>query len=397
MVRPPLVLETWGKISRGTNAKGVAFASARYRDSDGRTRQMMRTGPTKAAAERTLIEALKKRVAPEPGEIGRDSSVRDLHAAWWAEMEAQPDRWADGTWRAYERASRFVLDGMGEVRIGEVSVPRLDRLVKAITEARGRVAGSHARSILNGMFGLAARHGALGALGVNPVLSTAKVPKTKKAVTAPDGIIVRDVLALLRAHDQRRIRGKQLADLEDFALVLAGLSGRPGEVLALRYSRLLELPRVHVAATVAQNRAGKWGIQEQPKTSTSNAVVTLPPSAVAVIERRRAEALSDLVFPSSTGTVTVPQNLRTRWNEALKGSPHAGLTPKAFRKAVATWIAEQEGMEAARKQLRHGANSTVAEAAYIDKMRNAADYSATLERLLRPRAVEPAASASAAS
>jgi hypothetical protein len=63
VARPPLPLETWGKVSR-TVVNGKPTAIAYYRDSDGRTRPMQRQGSTAAAAERNLLAALRDRLTP---------------------------------------------------------------------------------------------------------------------------------------------------------------------------------------------------------------------------------------------------------------------------------------------------------------------------------------------
>lgn len=71
MARPPLPLETYGKISE-TERNGKPAAITYYRDSDGVTRRMLRTGKTYPAAKRALVEALRDRLAPAGDVITAD-------------------------------------------------------------------------------------------------------------------------------------------------------------------------------------------------------------------------------------------------------------------------------------------------------------------------------------
>lgn len=67
MARPPLGLGTYGEINIAA-VNGRHRARARYRDSDGRTRVVERSGPSAAAATRDLKGALLGRQHGEGGE-----------------------------------------------------------------------------------------------------------------------------------------------------------------------------------------------------------------------------------------------------------------------------------------------------------------------------------------
>ena len=59
MARPPLPLGTWGTITTQKIRDGSYRALTRFRDTDGNTRRVTATGPSKAAAERALRDAAR--------------------------------------------------------------------------------------------------------------------------------------------------------------------------------------------------------------------------------------------------------------------------------------------------------------------------------------------------
>ncbi|MFD0362831.1 hypothetical protein ACFQZZ_15410 [Nocardia sp. GCM10030253] len=67
------------------------------------------------------------------------------------------------------------------------------------------------------------------------------------------------------------------------------------------------------------------------------------------------------------------------WRQAL-GEKFAWVTPKTFRKTVASLIADQYGPQAAARQLGH-ANDSVTKRHYIDQPTEAPDFTAALGRL----------------
>lgn len=135
MARPQLVMETWGKIRR-TSVRGKPTAIAYYRDSDGVTRAMQRQGSTPAAAERALVQALKDRLAPAGDDLTGESRVGLLAKLWLAET-AERDL-SPGTIVKYrEIVAKHIVRGLGDVRLNEATVPRLDRFLKAFAKSSG--------------------------------------------------------------------------------------------------------------------------------------------------------------------------------------------------------------------------------------------------------------------
>lgn len=348
------MLETWGKIRR-TTIDGRPAAVAYYRDSDGVTRKMQRYGKTQAAAERALVEAMKARLAPASEDLSRESRVRTLARKWLVETEARDLK--PGTVRVYrESIDRHILPGLGEVRLAEATVPRIDRFLKSLTASSGPGSARTARVVLSGMFALAARHGAVES---NPVREVAGIPKARRVVSAPDLAAIIGIRARFAEWDAGMDKRGQprTTDLADPCDMFIGTGLRTGELLALTWDDVdLVAGTVTVRGTLAADAKGRMGVQDAPKSANSVRTLYLPAHVVGMLRRR--PKFSVFVFPSTVGTFRHPNNFRTRWRLALEGTVWAGVTPKSFRKAVATVLRDQLGVAAARDQLGHASEDT---------------------------------------
>lgn len=357
MPRPPLELETWGKIRR-TTIEGKPTAIAYYRDSDGKTRKMQRQGKTGADAERTLIRAMKTRLAPAGEDLTAESTVKHAADKWLAEPERA--ELAIATLRRYtDILGTIVKNGFGGVRLGEATVPRVDRFLKTVTETNGPSSAKTARTLLQHVFALAVRHGAIRS---NPVRDVGRIVQPKKPVIAPDVHSIREMRVLMRAYDATPDKrgAKRSADLGDLFDIYCATGARTAEILALRWSDvdLDSTPtRISITGTVTLDGDGKVFRQEHPKTDSSRRVLKLPQFGADVLTRRRIDSYCEWVFPSAVGTLRWPHNLRRNWREALAGTPYEEVTPRALRKAVATLIRDEMGIEAARDQLGHTSDS----------------------------------------
>lgn len=353
MVRPPLELETWGKIRR-TTVDGNPTAVAYYRDSDGTTRKMQRQGRTPADAERNLVKAMKRRLAPSSEDLTADSIVKHAADMWLTEPESA--ELAIGTLRRYTAVlETIVKDGFGAVRLTEATVPRVDRFLKSVTAKHGPSTAKTARTVLQHTFSFAVRHGAIRS---NPVRETGRIVQPKKPIIAPDASSIREMRALMRAYDATPDRrgAKRTAELGDLFDLYCATGARTAEILALQWDDVdldSSPPTITIHGTVIIGGEGKVVIQDHPKTNTSHRTLRLPAFGADVLTRRRIDSYCQLVFPSATGTLRWPHNLRRNWREALHGTPYAEVTPRALRKAVATLLRDEMGIEVARDQLGH--------------------------------------------
>lgn len=291
MARPPLILETWGKIRR-TTVGGKPTAVASYRDSDGKTRVMQRQGKTPAEAERKLIAAMKDRIAPV-SEIARTTRVRELADLWWEEYQ-EKDR-APSTRARYQQVlDSHILDALGDLRLEEVSVSRLDRFVKTLANS-SKANAKLAHVILQGMFDLAARH---DAYEVSPARSIAPIAVPKREIVAWSLDDVAELRAILRAWDAGKpARGRRFGDLADVADFYLGTACRSGEVFAMRWPsvHLDETPRSPrcAALSCAARRAARHASSRSTPSprrgcaSFSSRRSSLPCSCVVDSTRRR--------------------------------------------------------------------------------------------------------------
>ena len=167
MGRPPLPVGTWGTI-RIEQIAGGYRARARFRDYDGRTRDVERSGKTKGAARSALTADLTSRTAPAGDEITASSRLQFVAEIWQAEK--WPDLAENSRKRYRDALEDHILPGLGALMISECSVTRIDRFLKATTESTGAPSAKVCRSVLSGVLGLAVRH---GAANTNPVREVA--------------------------------------------------------------------------------------------------------------------------------------------------------------------------------------------------------------------------------
>ncbi|TYK53434.1 tyrosine-type recombinase/integrase [Actinomadura decatromicini] len=227
MGRPPLPVGTAGKIRFDKLGKQRVRARVEVRDYDGETREVNRSGPTRAAAERRLKEALRDRVGlPTNGKITADTRLRDAATLWWEEAE-ESGNLSEQTHEIYQRALKRILKGLGGLQMREIDVPAADRFIKAVRKNNGASAAKTAKGVLSLLLGMAVRHGALGA---NPVRETAKIstgrPARVRALTPAE-----ETAMLTKVAADQQARQRDVPELVEF---LDGTGMRIGEALAVR-------------------------------------------------------------------------------------------------------------------------------------------------------------------
>ncbi|MEU2176350.1 site-specific integrase [Nocardia sp. NPDC019219] len=405
MPRQALAIGTYGKISCKQQSNGSWRATTRYRDDDGETRTVQAFGPTKAKAEGNLKDKLKDRNPGQDKAITRETKLAELADLWLNELEYEK-RTTPQTIELYrdeidistdKRAKKDTIkikSALGGVRVREATTSRLDRHLKKVAEVGAWKARIH-RVILSGMMGLAVRH---DAITQNPVREVARIHQKREKPRAAD------IETLTALREQLRVwqsgaeidgtpayvsgpkRSRMILDIAD---VLLGTGVRPGEVLAIRWCDLdlaAEVPRVTICGTIIRLKGtgeGKGLIrQEWTKTDAGYRSIALPKFAVDTLMRRKLDATPnklDLVFPNRNGDIYDPHNFRRTWREA-RGTTFAWVTPKTFRKSVATLIANEHSAEGAASQLGHADDGATARKHYIDKPHEAPDFTAILDR-----------------
>ncbi|PTA43521.1 site-specific integrase [Micromonospora sp. RP3T] len=385
MARPELAIGTSGKIRIEKLGPRRFRARARFRDYDGITRDIEVTDTTGPAAERTLKVKLRDRATPTDDEITRETRISALAELWVEEITAE-QRIAQQTIHRYATSVRTsILPALGNLRVREASVGRLDRFLRDIAKDRPSAAKG-VKVVLSQMFALAVRH---GAIPTNPVRDTGRLRKPRRTVVVLSPEQLQAVRAAIREW-QRPIPGKpgprHSGDLADVVDLMLATGARIGEILALRWEDLdlaSERPTLTICGTLVFIKGQGFIRQPWTKSDAGYRRVVLPRFAVGMLMARKLTAADnphDAIFASRRGTWLSPNNVRRQWRQARAEADLDWVTPHTFRKTVATLIKEETDTKSAAAQLGHSSEE-VTDTYYIAKPVQAPDVSGILERL----------------
>ncbi len=406
MPNPPLAIGTYGAIAAKRQPNRRWRASTRYRDEDGVTRPVQAFGPTKPSAISSLKERLKQRSqhGNRGPDLSPDTKLSDLAELWLAELRFERrtapqtiEYYSSHIHPAMKRARNGTIKigpSLGGLRIREATTTRLDNYLKQVALTSPAKARAH-KVVLSGMLGLAVRR---DVLRHNPVDNVARIPRAVQRPRAADLPALRELQRQLEtwvtgaaipgtpAHERGPRRSRIVLDVAD---VLLGTGARVGEVLAIRWQDLdldAQPPRVTICGTLVRvtHDDGKLRPirQEWTKSRAGHRSIVLPRFVVETLRRRAAETVAlvprDLVFTSRGGGIYDPHNFRRSWRSA-RGSLFAWVTPRTFRKSVATLIANELGASHAARQLGHADHGIIAQRHYIDAPSEVDDYTDLLD------------------
>jgi integrase len=386
MARPPLPVGTWGNIRTEKLGPNRHCARGRFRDYDGKTRDVEATGSTGPAAVRALREKFRDRVTPNDDEITRDTHLSTLADLLLDEIIAAEDV-TPQTISRYEISIRVsIVPALGNLRIREASVGRLDKFLRKIAKDRP-AAAKGAKVVLKQMFALAVRR---GALTTNPVRDTGQLRNPRrKVVVALETEQLEGVRAAIRDW-QQPIPGKSgprpTGDLADIVDLMLATGARIGEILALRWEDLdlaAEHPTLTICGTIVYVKGKGFFRQEWTKSDAGFRTVFIPRFAVGMLLARELTADEnpiDAIFASRRGTWLSPQNVRRQWRRVRADTGLEWVTPHTFRKTVATLIDKEADADSAAAQLGHGSKE-ITKKHYIVKPALAPDSSDILEQL----------------
>jgi integrase len=354
MGRPPLPIGTHGQIRVYRLGPGRFRARAWIRDHDGVVRDIERTGTSRADAMNLLKVAARDRGrVTRDGEITGDSTVVALGALWLGEIDravAQGKRSPTTAHQYRYRFDRHVRDGIGQLRVRELTVSRLDRLVAEVHDRYGVGAAKTTRTVLSGMVGLAVRHDALDR---NPVRDVGRIESTAssaKALTVEQAVELRT-----KIHADQQCRDWDLVDLTDFMLA-TGL--RIGETAAVTWDALnLGEATVEVRGTVIRVKGAGLTIKWRPKSKSGYRTLELPRWAVEMLRARRARVPDNewgVVFTAPMGGLRDPSNTQADLRVVFAAAGYGWVTSHVYRKTVAT-LMDHAGLTArqAADQLGH--------------------------------------------
>jgi len=371
MGRPPLPLGTMGEIRCYQTRSGKVRAMTYYRDHDGRTRQIERTARTRTAARNSLKAACRDRGRTDTtAEITPDTKVSAVAEAWYDEIHAAVivgDR-SPGTGQAYrDRLDNQILPALGDLRIQEITVSRIDRLLRIVRDKHGVAVARQTRTVLSGVFGLATRHDAMTHNPVRDAATIRATPTERHALTVDE---VRDLRARLAADPRAHPW-----DLIDFVDLMIATGLRIGETAAITWDCVdLDAGTLEVRGTVVRITGVGLIIKPKPKSRSGWRTVELPSWALETLRTRhptRTDNKWDVVFTSPTGRLRDPSNtqadLRALFDTA--GYPH--ITSHTFRRTVAT-LMDTAGLSAraAADQLGHAKISMTQDHYYGRRIRS---------------------------
>ena len=333
MGRPGLRVGEWGHISAREVSPGVWRARCRVRDFDGVVRDVARFAKSRNAAVSSLKRALSDRIvlAGGGGEVTRDSRITELGAAWLLEVDSAD--LAKSTKARYATiVNTFIRDGLGQLRLYELTVPAVDRFLRAVRANHGAATAKGCRTVLSGMVGLALRHGAITS---NPVAHASPIRGGERK---PVRALTREEQAELLnriAADPRAIE----YDLVDLCRFMAGTGCRIGEACGLREPYIdLAANTVEIAASVTD-----FGLEERTKTAAGWRVIAVPPAVATMLEERMANpalATHVVLFPSPLGRVRDTSNTAADLRRAFDAAGFPWVTSHTFRRTVATRLDE---------------------------------------------------------
>ncbi|MBP2474039.1 integrase [Crossiella equi] len=380
MGRPPLPVGTAGEVRVYATRTGYR-ACCKFRDFDGVTRPIERHAKTKGKARDALREAIRDRVLVDvSAEINANTTVKELGDAWFAELGQRDVPPAEGTLRAYrDRLDKQVFPALGALRVREVTVSRVDRVVKAVKEKHGPSVAKVTRTVLSGLFGMAVRHDAMES---NPARDVASIQVQAKA---PTRALELEEAQVLRAkiHANEQARGWDLPDLTDFMLA-TGL--RIGEAAAVTWDALdLDEGTVEVRGTVVRVKGVGLMIQPKPKSKAGFRKLELPGWAVAMLKRRKGTAKPNqwgVVFTAPLGGLRDPSNTQADLRVVFKAAGFEWVTSHVYRKTVAT-LMDEAGLSArqAADQLGH-AKVSMTQDSYFGRRRASTGAKAVLEGVI---------------
>ena len=360
MARPPLPMGTHGSISVKQPEGGTSYvARCRFRDFDGVTRHLEYAGRSKTAARTALQDALKVRMGSPAAPLRPDHKFERAAEMWLAKLDAQV---AEGTRAATtadtyrQRLRSVVLPAMGQWRLQECTVPRVDTVFRQLVATQSAESRKTIRTVVSQVLRLAVQHEAIRDNPVRHLDPIERGSRRPRALTAEER---KRFLAWMQGRSDDKVQARAQAaarrrDLPDLVTFMLGTGVRIGEALAVRWcdvdlegvpvvegDELRAVPIVAITGNVVRHR-GKGLHRHAGKTEMALRIVPLPRFVVATLAQREVHGPEVPIFPAAGSkrpglNWMDPNNMSTYIREARQA---AGMdwpvTSHTFRKTAAT-------------------------------------------------------------
>ena len=359
MARPPLAMGTHGSISINKRPDSTAYvARCRFRDFDGVTRSLERSGRSKATAMAALQDEVRSRVGTPAAPLRPHHRFERAAEVWLAKLDAQvaEGRRAATTADTYrQRLRSVVLPAMGQWRLRECTVPQLDAFFTDLAAKQGPQSRKTIRTVVSLVLRVAVQH---EAIPDNPVRHLDPIEAGSRKPRALTPQERRQFLAWMHgtSEDKEEARAQASArrrDLPDVVTFILGTGVRVGEALAVRWcdvdlegvpvadgDELRAVPIVAVTGNVVRHR-GKGLHRHAGKTETSLRIVPLPRFVVDMLAKREQHGPEVPVFPAAAARGGFnwkdPNNMSTYIREARQAAAMDwSVTSHTFRKTAET-------------------------------------------------------------
>jgi integrase len=368
MPRPPLELGQPGRISTRQIGDKLWAARCRFREHTGETVALERRAPTETGAERRLQSAIRERRGPSTEPLRPHDKFERAAQLWLTRFEtlvAEGHR-TDTTLDLYRGQLEYVvLPALGQLRIRECTIGRLDMFFAGLAQKQTRNGGTMSakyrqsiRIVVKHVLQQAVKH---EALPFNPVREIdpieggtrrhprALTPEERRRLFAWMAGIAEDPTVRKAQESARR------QELPDLITLMIGTGVRIGEALGLRWCDVdldgvpvsdgadgLRLqPVIAITGNIVAVK-GKGLVRNHGKTERALRVVPLPRFVADMLAARRPDDRSaeDPVFVTVGRAGLTWRHPRNVSGQLLDMRRAAGIswpmTSHTFRKTAAT-------------------------------------------------------------
>lgn len=401
MARPPLPIGSHGQIfTKRESAEGIKpekwRASTRFRDADGKTRQVERWGTSENKAKAELRAALRERVGVRGIHLSSSSRFEDAAKLWIERVKVQLRATTHDTYRSY--LNTLVLPAVGQLLLRECTAGRLQDVMDEL-ERQGRAANTRrgVRKVLVGVMQVAVRK---EILEHNPAKHLEQIKGEGSKPKAYDADELRAFLAKLDADNVAVRTG--LAALLRFQF---GTGVRIGEALALRWCDVnlsdlkVKAYDSEVGEQVIPPRSlwingnlvpvrGEGVRRHSGKTFAARRVLAMPDflHTMLLVMRPIDAADDEPVFPSESGGWRHPSNVQkaVRRLRDRMGEGYEDFTTHLTRKTVASALdGDRRTAREIADQLGQS-NVAVAQNVYLGRGRVNPEAAAVINAFHRP-------------